>query len=224
MSFRDVLRESFIADFSAADFGAKDIIIILGITLILSLYIFIVYRLISRKSFYNKSFNISLAALAMITAAVIITIQSSIVISLGMVGALSIVRFRTAVKDPLDLVFLFWSIAIGIICGVGLYLIAGIVSIGVTILIFVLDMLPVVKVPMILVIQNSHSNMQEKILEAISDKVKYYKVKSQNITNDQLNLVIELRTNNGAKLLQDIYALEGVTYVSLMDHDGEVTY
>lgn len=224
MSFKDVLRESFIADFSAADLSAKDIIIVLGITLILSLYIFIVYRLVSRKSFYNKSFNISLAALAMITAAVIITIQSSIVVSLGMVGALSIVRFRTAVKDPLDLVFLFWSIAIGIICGVGLYLVAGIVSIGVTILIFVLDMLPVVKVPMILVIQNSHSNMQNKILEAVSNKVKYYKVKSQNITNDQLNLVIELRTNEGEQLLQDIHALEGVTYVSLMDHDGEVTY
>ena len=224
MSFRDVLRESFIADFNAANLGAKDIIIVFGITLILSLYIFIVYRLISRKSFYNKSFNISLAALAMITAAVIITIQSSIVVSLGMVGALSIVRFRTAIKDPLDLVFLFWSIAIGIICGVGLYLIAGIISISVTILIFVLDMLPVVRVPMILVIQNSHSNMQEKILEAISDKVKYYKVKSQNITNDQLNLVIELRTNEGAQLLQDLYALEGVTYVSLMDHEGEVTY
>lgn len=224
MSFRDILRESFIADFSAANLGAKDIIIVLGITLILSLYIFIVYRLISRKNFYNKSFNISLAALAMITAAIIITIQSSIVVSLGMVGALSIVRFRTAVKDPLDLVFLFWSIAIGIICGAGLYLIAGIVSIGVTILIFVLDMLPVVKVPMILVIQNSHSNMQEKILETISGKVKYYKVKSQNITNDQLNLVIELRTNEAARLLQDVYALEGVTYVSLMDHEGEVTY
>lgn len=224
MSFNDVLERAFISDFNAADFGAGDLAIAFGTTLIFSIYIFIIYRLISRKTFYNKSFNISLAALTMITAGVIITIQSSIIVSLGMVGALSIVRFRTAVKDPLDLVFLFWSIAIGIICGVGLNLVAGFVSIGVTILIFILDIVPVIKVPMILVIQNSNSNMQEKILEVISEKVKYYKVKSQNITNGQLNLVIELRTNDGAQLLQDIYLLEGMNYVSLMDHDGEVTY
>ena len=221
MSFEDLLGSTFIV---AANLTIRDIIISFGMTLIFSIYIFVIYRLISRKTFYNKSFNISLAALAMITAAIIITIQSSIVVSLGMVGALSIVRFRTAVKDPLDLVFLFWSIAIGIICGSDLYLVAGFVSIGVTVLIFVLDILPVAKVPMILVIQNSHSNMQEEILNVIAEKVKYYKVKSQNITNGQLNLVIELRTNEGTQLLQDIYSLEGMNYVSLMDHDGEVTY
>ena len=95
--------------FSQTNISTSQIVMTLGVTCIVALYIFAVYRLITRKTFYNKNFNISLAALALITAVVILTVQANIVISLGMVGALSIVRFRTAIKDPMDLVFLFWS-------------------------------------------------------------------------------------------------------------------
>ena len=116
MSIKDVLKKSFVSSINMAELSVSEILVVLGVTLLLSLYIFFIYRIFTRKTFYNKSFNISLAATALITAAVIITIQSSIVVSLGMVGALSIVRFRTAVKDPLDLVFMFWSLAVGIIC------------------------------------------------------------------------------------------------------------
>lgn len=224
MSIQDTFKKSFLTNFSTADISTADIVVTLMVTLLLALYIFFIYRVISRKSFYNKSFNISLAALALITAAIIISIQSSIVVSLGMVGALSIVRFRTAVKDPLDLVFLFWAIAVGIICGVGLYSVAGIVSIIVTILIFALDMIPVAKVPMILVVRTAYSDMQEDILAVVAEASKYYKVKSRNITGNQLNMIIELRTKEESKLLDDIYSLEGVEYASLLDHDGEVTY
>ena len=160
----------------------------------------------------------------MITAAIIITIQSSIVVSLGMVGALSIVRFRTAVKDPLDLVFLFWAIAVGIICGAGLYNIAAIVSIIVTILVFALDMLPVSKVPMILVVRAVCGDMQDEILEIVSGEAKYYKVKSRNITKSQLNMIIELRTRKESELLNKVCNIDGVEYASLLDHDGEVTF
>ena len=100
--------------------------------------------------FYSKNFNISLAVMSLITAAIILAMQSNLVISLGMVGALSIVRFRTAIKDPMDLAFLFWSISIGIICGAGLYEIALVTSVGVTVFILVLDMLPVGKAPICL--------------------------------------------------------------------------
>ena len=162
--------------------------------------------------------------MALITAAIIITIQSSIVVSLGMVGALSIVRFRTAIKDPLDLVFLFWAIAVGIICGVGLYNVAGVVSIIVTILIFVLDMIPVAKVPMILVVRTAYHDMQEDIIGVVAEASSYYKVKSRNITGNQLNMIIELRTKEESTLLDNIWNLEGVEYASLLDHDGEVTY
>ena len=224
MSIQDTFKKSFLTSFDMTDVSTADIVVTLMITVVLALYIFFIYRIISRKNFYSKSFNISLVALALITAAIIITIQSSIVVSLGMVGALSIVRFRTAVKDPLDLVFLFWAIAIGIICGVGLYHIAGVMSIIVTVLIFVLDMIPVVKVPMILVVRSSKSDMQGEILAVLSENTRYYKVKSRNITNGRLNMIIELRTKEESGLLDAICNLDGVEYASLLDHDGEVTY
>lgn len=224
MSIKDAFKKSFLANFSVADISTYDVVITLMVALLLAVYIFFIYRIISRKSFYNKNFNISLAALTLITTAIIITIQSSIVVSLGMVGALSIVRFRTAVKDPLDLVFLFWSIAIGIICGVGLFNVAGVVSVIVTILIFVLDMLPVAKVPMILVVRGSYKDIQDEILAVVAGASKYYKVKSRNITGNQLNMIIELRTKEEIGLLEKIYDIAGVEYASLLDHDGEVTY
>lgn len=224
MSIQDAFKKSFLTNFSVADISTYDIVITMMVTLLLALYIFFIYRIISRKNFYNKSFNISLAALALITAAIIITIQSSIVVSLGMVGALSIVRFRTAVKEPLDLVFLFWAIAIGIICGVGLFNVAGVVSIIVTILIFVLDLIPVAKVPMILVVRTSYNDMQDEILAVVSEASKYYKVKSRNITGNQLNMIIELKTKEESRLLEKICDIDGVEYASLLDHDGEVTY
>ena len=94
MSIKDVLKKSFVSSISMAELSVSELLMVLGVTLLLALYIFFIYRIFTRKNFYNKSFNISLAATALITAAVIITIQSSIVISLGMVGALSIVRFK----------------------------------------------------------------------------------------------------------------------------------
>lgn len=224
MSMQEIFKKSFLNDINMSNVSTESILVTLFITLVLSLYIFFIYRIITRKNFYNKNFNISLAALALITAAIIITIQSSIVVSLGMVGALSIVRFRTAVKDALDLVFLFWAIAVGIICGVGLFQVAGIVSIVVTILIFALDMLPVAKVPMILVVRAGSKDLQEEIVQCVSENANHWKVKSRNITGNKLNMIIEIRTKQENDLLEDISNLSGVEYVSLLDHDGEVTY
>ena len=112
MSIQDTFKKSFLTNFNTGDINSQDVLVTLLITLVLALYIFFIYRIISRKTFYNKNFNVSLAALAMITAAIIITIQSSIVVSLGMVGALSIVRFRTAIKEPMDIAFLFWAMGL----------------------------------------------------------------------------------------------------------------
>lgn len=224
MSFKDVLKKSFVNSFTMADLSFSETAVIFGITLLFALYIFWIYRVYTRKSFYNKSFNIALASVAVITAAVIITIQSSIVVSLGMVGALSIVRFRTAVKDPLDLVFMFWALAVGIICGVGLFNVAGILSIAVTAMIFVLDQFPVAQTPMILMVQTMYCDMEEDIDHVIMQYTKYYKVKSRNITSDQTSIVVELRIKDGGSLVRDLGSLEGVSYVSMIDHDGEVTY
>lgn len=224
MNFADIFKQSFLEGYSGGEIGTVRIVIALAMTCILGFYIFFIYRITTRKTFYSKTFNISLVALAIITAAVILTIQSSIVVSLGMVGALSIVRFRTAVKDPMDLVFLFWSISIGIICGARLYVIAVIVSIFVTIMVFALDKMPVAKTPKILVVNANGMDAEDEILELVERLASYYKVKSRSLSADQLDMVVELRAKEEKKLIQGIHKLESVHAVSLLAHDGEVTF
>ena len=223
MTYKDMIKKSFLEGFSA-DVSAMDIIITLGVVAAIGIFIFCVYRITTRKAFYSKSFGVSLVALALITAGIILTIQSSIVLSLGMVGALSIVRFRTAVKDPMDLVFLFWAISIGIVCGAGLFEVAIVVSVMVAISIVVLEMIPVVKSPYILVVNTSNSDTEEKLMAVVKTNTSYAKVKSRTITMKGLDMVIELRTKQDAVLVKAISELEDVVSVSLLNHDGEVTY
>ena len=138
MSFTDLFKNSVVEGFTNADISLSKILVTLGITVVLALYIFAIYRLATKSVFYSKGFAISMAAISVITAAILIAMQSNLVISLGMVGALSIVRFRTAIKDPMDLLFLFWSIGVGIICGAGLYSVAIVGSLVVTVVLLVL--------------------------------------------------------------------------------------
>ena len=119
MSFKDIFKKSFLEGFASTEITTLTVVTALGVACLLALYIFFVYRVVTRKTFYSKNFNITLAGVTVITASLILTMQSSVVLSLGMVGALSIVRFRTAIKEPMDLMFLFWSISVGIICGSG---------------------------------------------------------------------------------------------------------
>ena len=224
MSFSDIFKRSFLEGFTSLDINIYTAASAMIITSIIACYIFIVYRLVTRKTFYSKTFNISIAVIAVITSAVIITIQSSIVVSLGMVGALSIVRFRTAVKDPMDLVFLFWSIVVGIICGVGMAETAILLSLIVTAGIVRLDKIPVAKAPMMLVVNSSNLDAEQKLLEIIKKYNIHNTVKSRNMTKESLDMIIELRTNAGSDLLKEVLSLDGVTSASLLSHDGEVTF
>ena len=225
MNFGDIFKGSFINAFSASQVSGGQTVVILLSTCLVALYLFGVYRVVTRKTFYSKNFNISLAALAVITAIVIMTVQSNIVLSLGMVGALSIVRFRTAIKDPMDLVFLFWAISIGLACGAGLLEIAVIGSLVLTALVFVLDRLPVAKAAMILVVNAQAGKEQtDAIMELVKKYSKYYKVKSRNISGGRLDMVLELWVKQEEELVEQLSALPKVSSVSLMSHDGEVTF
>ena len=110
MSFKDAIRRSVLEGFANTDMPTSQVVTILAITFAIGIYIYFIYRLVNKSSLYDRSFHIAMAVISVVTAGIIIAMQSSIVISLGMVGALSIVRFRTAVKDSMDLLFLFWSI------------------------------------------------------------------------------------------------------------------
>ncbi len=224
MGFQDAFKKSFLEGFTGMDITTNKILATLFVTGLLALYVFFIYRLVTRKVFYSKNFNISLAAMSLITAAIILAMQSNLVISLGMVGALSIIRFRTAIKDPMDLVFLFWSISLGIICGAGLYEVALITSVAVTVCILILDLLPVAKAPMMLVVNRSAVDGEEAILEVVKKYTKAYKVKSRNLSRDRLDMVVELRVKDEGGLVSEVAAMEGMMSASLISHDGEVTF
>lgn len=224
MSFKDVLKSALMNGFASTTVSTKEVVVCLGIVGLLAVYIFFVYRFITRKEFYNKNFNIAVAAIAIITASVILTLQTNVAISLGTVGALSIVRFRTAVKDPMDLIFLFWGVAAGIICGAGYAEIAILTSLALTIGILILNALPIAKAPMILVINASDYAAEAKIIDVVKKYSKYNKVKSRNLRTGNMDMIIEVRVKEESKLVQDIMNVKAVTAASLMSHDGEVTF
>ena len=225
MSFSDIFKKSFLQGYSTIELGTKGIIVALCFSLVLGVYIFFCYRLLTRRTFYSKNFNISLVCMSLITTAIILTIQSSVVVSLGMVGALSIVRFRTAIKEPMDLVFLYWAISVGIICGAGLSEIAIILSVVVTLAVVVLNRIPLGRAPMILVINAENDKETNKAIRQIVRKYsRYYTEQSRNISGGQLNLVIELGVNAGDELTADLSSLRSIHSVSLLSHDGEVTF
>lgn len=220
----DIFKKTFLEGYASSTLSVKSIIVCMAVTTLIAVYIFILYRLMNRQSFYNKNFNVSLLALAIITAAIILTIQSSIIISLGMVGALSIVRFRTAIKDPMDLVFLFWSISVGIVCGAGFSIIAVIASLVLTCALLLADRLPIAKAPQILLVNSGTFENEGEIMAVVKKYCSLYKVKARNLTPGHLDMAIEVRVKEEALLVTELMKLSSITSASLIAHDGEVTF
>lgn len=222
MSIQDVIKKSFLSQFNS-DISSASVIVTLLFTAAISIYIFFVYRTVCRKAFYSKSFAISLPVIAMITASIIISIQSNVVISLGMVGALSIVRFRTAVKDPMDLAFLFWAISAGIICGASLFEVAAISSLLIPIVMLLLHLIPNVKPAQLLLVNGTDAGVQPELETILGSATSFYKIKSRTITHSGIDLLIEVKTKDENTLIEKVSALASVERTSLMTHDGEVT-
>lgn len=224
MSIKDAIKKSVLQEFTDPAVTMGDIAAALGMAAVLALYIYLIYKLVTRSAFYSRDFNKSLAMLPVITAGILLAMQSSFVISLGSVGALSIVRFRNAVKDPMDLVFLFWSISVGIVCGAKLYALAILLSLVLTVLVFVLDLIPAAKSPMLLVMNGSDANVEASLQPILKQQAKAAHVKSRNLTTAGIDLIVELRPNDPPALVQACAALPGVQSVSLLDHDGQIRY
>ncbi len=221
MTFKDAIRNNLFQGFSGIDMTGAEIIITMAVAFVLAMYLFTVYRIITRNSFYSKNYNITMAAISLVTCGIIMAMQSSLVISLGMVGALSIVRFRTAIKEPIDLLFLFWSIGTGIICGTGLYKIAVIVAACVTIAILVMKLIPETRTANILFVSSTDNEIEKRIAEIMKNNTTYSRVKSRNMTKDGVDIVYEVRTLKPAELLESLNGLEDITGVSLIEHEGE---
>lgn len=223
MTFSDVFKSSFLANFSTGK-SPIEIIFYLCLAAAFGFYLFLLYRLVTKNSFYQKSFNISLWVLTVVTAAIIITISSNVVLSLGMVGALSIVRYRTAIKDPMDLVFLFCAIAEGIMCGAGMAFLAAMLALLVTVGIFVLDKLPMVRPLKIMTISASDRSSEETVMAILKQYCKVCKVKSRALSASGLDLVVEFASEQEIACTQALMEVPGVHSVTALTHDGEVTF
>jgi len=223
MGIEEIIRRTFLEGYATGDIQLGTILFCTFCTAAIAAYIFILYKNINKNSFYNRSFNLSLIGMAVITSAIILTIQSNIVVSLGMVGALSIVRFRTAVKDPVDLMFLFWSISVGIICGAGFAAIAVVASIAMTILIVCFSMLPEARETVVLVVNASSYEDEERIMKLVGETCKYAKTRARNLTRTSLNLAVEVKPKDQKALIDGLMGMDGVVSASLVEHDGNVT-
>lgn len=222
MGFNDIIKNSVLEGFSSSNISTTKMILTLGICFLIAVYIFFVYRYITRTTFYDKSFNVSMAMISVIVAGIIIAMQANLVISLGMVGALSIVRFRTAIKEPMDLLFLFWSIATGIICGAGLYELSIIVALVCTVGIFVLQVIPIRISPYLVIINASNKEAESEILDIIRKYSPRYRIDSKNIRQQGMDLIIEIRTKEANRLVNELSEIKTVSTASLLYHDSSV--
>ena len=224
MSFTDVIKKSVLSGFHVGDLSTVSMAVTLGMAVVMGLFIYVIYRLSARGSFYNRDFNKSLATLPVITAGILLAMQSNLVISLGMVGALSIVRFRNAVKDPADLTFLFWSISMGIIVGAGLFELAILLSLAATVLILGLDLVPTFRAPCMLVVSGESGMDEAALLRCAKGACSRVRVRSRNISKRGLEWILEVSVKNGGDLVNQVAAVPGVVSVNLMSHDGEVRF
>ena len=222
MTFNDMLKKSVVDGFQNYGISAAKVFVTLGITFLIALYIFAVYRFITRRVFYDKNFNVSMAIISVVTAGIVLAMQTNLIISLGMVGALSIVRFRTAIKEPMDLLFLFWSIGIGIVCGAGTYELAIVISLFVTVGIIVFQLIPVTQSPYLLVINAESDAPEAEIMRIVEKFSPRYRVDSKNLGQNGMDLIVEIRSKNGPGILAEIKAVAGVRSVSFLYHAGEI--
>ena len=220
MTFNDIFKSSFLDQ--VASFSLLDTVISLALAFAIGVFIFENYRKTYRGVMSSRSFGITLLALAIITDLAIMTVTSNVVLSLGMVGALSIVRFRTAIKEPLDIAFLFWSIVVGIMLGAGMIPLAVFGSIILGVILLVYSNHKTLETPYILVVQCVSDEVEKKVNEQIGRSVKRYNVKSKTVNANGIELTLEIRLADSAtQFVNDLNAMDGVEYATLVSYNGE---
>ncbi len=216
-----LISQNLSSGFQTTELSTAAVFSMLLMVTVLALYEFFVYRFVSKRAFYAKQFNIALAIVPYFISTIIMTLQSSLVITLGTIGALAIVRFRTAVKDPIDMVYLLWSVHTGITVGCGLYELAILTSLVVTAMLIALDILPMSRAPYLLVAQLSQPDEEEKLLAVVREFSRSPRVKSRSFSSRGLDVIIELRCTKCQELSQRLSELPELKRFSLIAHDSE---
>lgn len=217
---KDLFNFNFLS--KASSLSIPDILCALIISFALGLFIFYTYKKTFNGVMYSASFGISLIAMDLITTLVIIAVSSNLITSLGMVGALSIVRFRTVVKEPLDLVYLFWSITIGIIVGVGLIPLAVIGSIVIGLMLFIFVNRKSGEIPYVVVVNCDDDKSESESMRLIKDKTKKHLIKSKSVSKSGIELTIEVRLlEASAGFVNDLLNVRGVSNAVLVSYNGD---
>ncbi len=220
MNFNDIFKSSFLE--TMASVSILDMAIALLLAFGLGLFIFLVYKKTFNGVMYSSSFGVTLIALTMITTVVILAVTSNVVLSLGMVGALSIVRFRTAIKEPLDIAFLFWSIGVGIVLAAGMIPLAviGSVIIGVILLVFVNKKSHTH--PYIVVVRCENHDAETQVNKFLSEKTERCVVKSKSAQKGEIELNMEIRLkDNNTDFINNIADMDGVHSAVLVSYNGD---
>ena len=220
MTFNDIFKSSFLENVS--EFSILDTLIGLAVAQVIGLFIFIIYKKTLTGVLYSSGFALTLVGLSLVTTLVIMAVTSNVVLSLGMVGALSIVRFRTAIKEPVEIVFLFWSLAVGIVIGAGMIPLAVIGSaiIGVILLLFANRKIH--NDPYILVTNCTDENAENAVMDILGKEAEHCVVKSKTVTTTGIELTAELCTKTASTAFGNAIAqLPGVETATLVSYNGE---
>ncbi|MFQ7057898.1 MAG: DUF4956 domain-containing protein [Turicibacter sanguinis] len=220
LNFSDIFKSSFMENVSA--FSVLDTIIALTLAFVIGLFIMAVYKKTFKGVMYSHSFCVSLLALNLITTLIILAITSNVILSLGMVGALSIVRFRSAIKEPLDIAFLFWSISAGIVIGAGLIPLAvfGSLFIGIILVLFINRQ--TTDNPYLLVLSCLNDESEKEALKTVNAYVKKHVIKSKTVSaQNGIEVTVEIRLKEmETKFVNEISQISGVKNAVLVSYNG----
>ena len=218
--FEQLFNFSFLN--KAASISIPDILIALLISFALGLFIFFIYNKTFKGVMYSSAFGISLIAMNLITTLVILSVSSNMLVSLGMVGALSIVRFRTVVKEPLDLVYLFWAITAGIITGAGFIPMAVIGSVVIGLILFIFANRKMSDAPYIVVISCNGDHAEAMSMNVVNSHTKKHVVKAKSVSRDGVELTVEVRlSDSSSQFVNMLLGIEGVYNATLVSYNGE---
>ncbi|MGI5824088.1 MAG: DUF4956 domain-containing protein [Bacillota bacterium] len=220
MTFNDIFKSDFLENVS--EFSAFDTLLAMCFSVVLALFIFLIYKKTFSGVMFSSSFSLTLIGLATVTTLVILAVSSNVVLSLGMVGALSIVRFRTAIKDPVEIVFLFWAIAVGIVIGAGMIPLAVIGSVIIGIILLICAKRKVRYQPYILVLNCQNEASETAAAELINNAVEHHAVKSKTVNAAGIELTCEIRLkDNETEFINRLNDVQGIENATLVSYNGE---
>ena len=220
MTFNDIFKSSFLE--SITEFSAADTLIAMVAALVIGMFIFVVYKKTFNSVMYSTGFAMTLVGKTMVTTLVILAVTSNVVLSLGMVGALSIVRFRAAIKEPMEIVYLFWAVAAGIVIGAGMLPLAVIGSAIIGVILILFANKKIHDNPYLLILNCQDENAENTALSLMKEAVKKHAVKSKTVNAQGIEFTAEIRMKDGeTAFVNRLNEIAGVENATLVSYNGE---